>query len=63
MRGGPSPCHFCGSVQGLHCYPTDALALAKLGVEWMPVRTASHLMNEISCLAEPTARRAWNARY
>lgn len=23
MRRGLSPCDFCGSVQGLHCYPTD----------------------------------------
>ena len=23
MKRGPSPCDFCGSVQGLQCYPTD----------------------------------------
>jgi len=23
QRGSSSPCDFCGSVQGLQCYPTD----------------------------------------
>jgi len=23
MKRGPSPCDFCGSVQGFQCYPTD----------------------------------------
>lgn len=39
MRRGRSPCDFCGSVQGLHRYPTDAI-----GVDWYACEDCSALI-------------------